>query len=226
MNKYKIILFDLDGTIIDSKLGITNSVMHALSFFNINVEDRDSLCKFIGPPLKEAFLEYCNFDSDKADIAVSKYREYYSKLGVRENVLYDGIKNLLKQLKENGKTIILATSKPTVFAEQILKYFTLDKYFTFISGSELNGTRTKKAEVIEYALQQNNILNLQTVVMVGDREHDIIGAKEIGVDSIGVLYGYGSRSELEDAGANYIVDNVNEILKVIDGLGASEIRKI
>ena len=211
LKEYKNILFDLDGTIIDPKEGITNSVKNALDYFGINVEDEKDLYKFIGPPLYETFPKYYNFNEEETILAVEKFREYFRVKGILENVLYDGIEELLKRLEESGKNIMLATSKGTIFAEQILKNYKIDKFFTFIGGSEFNGTRIKKAEVIQYVLEQNKISDLSTVVMIGDREHDIIGAKEIGIDSIGVLYGYGDYEELSKAGATYIVRDVAEL---------------
>lgn len=212
---YKYILFDLDGTITDPKLGITKSVQFALNHFHINVNNLDSLKPFIGPPLKDSFVRYYNFDELNAGEAVEKYREYFKDIGIFENILYDGMKNLLHKLVENDKTLIVATSKPTIFAKRILEYFNISDYFIFISGSELDGTRSKKSEVIYHALTQNNISNLKDVVMVGDREHDIIGANEVGIDSIGVLYGYGDYDELKNAKATYFAHDINELSQML-----------
>ena len=132
MKNYKYILFDLDGTLTDPKEGITKSVAYALEYYGIHVEDLDSLCKFIGPPLKDSFITYYDFDEEKAEEAVEKYREYFKPHGVFENKIYAGVDNLLKTLKERGKVIILATSKPTVFAKTILEHFDLMKYFSFV----------------------------------------------------------------------------------------------
>jgi phosphoglycolate phosphatase len=185
--------------------------MYALKKFSIKVRDRSELYKFIGPPLWDSFEKYYGFSKEGAKIAVEYYREYYREKGIYENFVYDGFENLLKALKENGYLLIVATSKPEVFAKQILEHFDIEKYFTYIAGSNLDGTRVKKGEVIKYALECCNIIDLSKAIMIGDREHDIIGAKEVGIDSIGVLFGYGDRSELENAGANFIANTVEEI---------------
>ena len=213
MKKY--ILFDLDGTITDPKEGITKSVEYALNKFGITVDNLNELCKFIGPPLKDSFIEYYNFNDDEAEKAIKYYREYFSDRGIYENQVYKGFEDILISLKENNKVLIVATSKPTIFAQKILEHFNLRKYFSFVSGSNLDGTRVKKSEVIQYALERNNIKDLSEVIMIGDRKHDVYGAKEIGIESIGVLYGYGDYEELYDNGANYIVNNVEELRKLI-----------
>lgn len=215
MSKYDVILFDLDGTLTDPGLGITNSVMHALKKYGIEVEDRTSLYKFIGPPLIESFEKYFGFSHEEAVNSVDYYREYYKDKGIYENDVYPGIENLLAALYEKGKKIILATSKPEPFAREILRHFGLDKYFLFAAGSTMDETRTNKAEVIEYALSECGITDKTSVIMVGDREHDIIGANKNGLDSIGVLFGYGSREELEAVGAAYIAETVEEIINYI-----------
>ena len=214
-NNFEYILFDLDGTITDSGEGITKSVQYALKYFDILVNNLEDLRKFIGPPLKESFKEYYKFDEEKANIALVKYREYYADKGIYENDLYDGIIEVLDKLKENGKIIILATSKPEVYANKILEYFKIDKYFTFVAGSDFEETRVKKGDVIKYALEGAKISDLSKVIMVGDREHDIIGAKENNIKSIGVLYGFGDVIELTQARAEYIVNNTNELLNIL-----------
>lgn len=212
---YSYILFDLDGTITDSNVGITKSVQYALKHFNIIVDDLASLYGFIGPPLKESFIKLYNFDDTKAMKAVSEYRKYYNETGIYENILYNGIRELLQKLTNDNKTIILATSKPAFYAEKILRYFKIDNFFLSICGSELDGTRSDKSEVIHYALRQNDINDLNDVIMIGDREHDIVGAKKNGITSVGVLYGYGDYNELSKAGANYIAKDVSELLKFL-----------
>ena len=209
------ILFDLDGTLTDPAIGITNAVMHALKKYGIAVSDRKELYKFIGPPLWDSFEKYCGFSKEEANTAVEYYREYYRDKGMFENQVYDGCEGLLKELKDNGKILIVATSKPEVFAEQILEHFGIAKYFTFIAGSTLDGSRVKKGDVIRYALESCKIIDGSQAIMIGDREHDIIGAKEMGLSSIGVLFGYGSRAELEEAGADFIVSTIEDIGKVI-----------
>lgn len=215
MSKYNVILFDLDGTLTDPGIGITNSVMHALRKYGIEVEDRASLYSFIGPPLIDSFERFYGFSREEAVKSVDYYREYYRDKGIYENTVYNGIEELLKRLTEKEKKIILATSKPEPFAKEILRYFSLEKYFFFVAGSTMSETRTNKADVIEYALSECGISDKSSVVMVGDREHDIIGADKNGIDSIGVLFGYGSREELENAGATYIAETVEDIINYI-----------
>lgn len=215
--KYEYVLFDLDGTLTDPATGITNSVIFALKKYGIEVRDRRELYKFIGPPLGGSFEKYYGFSKREADTAVEYYREYYRDKGIFENSVYDGIKDLLKELTDNDHLLIVATSKPEVFAKQILEYFDIAKYFIYIAGSNLDGSRAKKVEVIKYALESCNIVNLSKAIMIGDREHDIIGAKEVGIKSVGVLFGYGNRNELENAGANFIVNTVKEIGRILLG---------
>lgn len=215
MGKYQYILFDLDGTLTDPGIGITNSVMHALKKYGIEVEERKTLYKFIGPPLIESFEKYYGFSHEEAVKSVEYYREYYRDKGIYENSVYDGIENLLTGLHKEGKKIILATSKPEPFAKEILRHFGLDKYFLFAAGSTMDETRTNKAEVIGYALNECGITDKSSVIMIGDREHDIIGANKNEIDSIGVLFGYGCREELEAADATYIAETVEDIKKYI-----------
>jgi len=206
-----IIFFDLDGTLTDPKIGITKSIQYALASFGINVENPDDLVKFIGPPIRPAFKNFYGFDDADAEKAVEKFRERFLVKGIYENVMYDGIEVMLQKLKDAGKVLIIATSKPTVQAKTVLSYFNIDKYFTFVSGSEMNGDRSDKGEVIQYALEQTGISDISRCIMVGDRKHDVIGAKTVGMQSIGVLYGYGDYEELSQANADYIVKNVDEL---------------
>ncbi len=212
---YEVILFDLDGTLTDPGVGITNSIEYALNKCGIKVADRAELYKFIGPPLQESFENYYGFSTEKAKTAVKYYREYFRDKGIFENLVYDGIENLLKLLYDSGKKLIVATSKPEIFAKRIMEHFDLAKYFTYIAGSNMDGTRTKKAEVISYALEVCNISDISKAIMVGDREHDVIGANTVGLDSIGVLFGYGDYNELTAAGATYIAGNVRDIHSII-----------
>lgn len=212
---YNYVFFDLDGTLTDPGLGITNSVMYALKKYNIEVDDRAQLYKFIGPPLIESFMNYYGMSKEDGEQAITYFREYFKPHGLYENEVYEGIENLLKTLKDNGKKLFVATSKPEDFAVEILRHFGLDKYFEYIAGATMDEKRVKKAEVIAYALEENGITDLTSVVMIGDREHDVIGAKENGLASIGVLYGYGNYEELETAGANYIVAKPEEIVDII-----------
>lgn len=215
MKKYQFILFDLDGTLTDPKEGITESVAYALRHFGIEVENLDTLCKFIGPPLKESFIKFYGLSEENAVLAVEKYRENFVPRGLFQNKMYEGVDRMLEHLKQSGKHIILATSKPMVFARQILEHFGLASYFDCIVGSELDGSRVEKADVIAYALEQANVQDIQKAVMVGDREHDIIGAKENHLDSIGVLYGYGDMQEFQANGADYVAATVEELEKML-----------
>ncbi len=227
-NKKKVILFDLDGTFTDPGVGITNSVMYALEKYGIIVSDRSELYKFIGPPLMQSFENYYGFDKNEAERAVSLYREYFRDRGIFENQVYDGIKQLLGTLKAKGKVVGLATSKPEVYAKQILEHFELDGDFDFISGSMMSGERTDKGEVIAWAVQllgekQKQKYTAEEMVMIGDREHDVIGARKNRITSIGVLYGYGSREELTEAGADAVVSSVGELAEMLTGEAAGEV---
>jgi phosphoglycolate phosphatase len=208
---YGTVLFDLDGTLTDPGIGITNSVMYALKKYGIEPSDRSELYKFIGPPLTESFERFYGFTPDQAKEAVEFYREYFKDKGIFENRPYEGIDVLLSSLKNAGMTLAVATSKPEVFAAKILEHFDLAKYFTVTAGSNLDGSRISKADVINYALETLNVNDKASVLMVGDREHDVIGAKAAGIASMGVLYGYGSRKELEEAGAECIAETVEEL---------------
>lgn len=212
---YQHILFDLDGTLTDPGIGITNSVMYALKKFQIEVEDRTTLFKFIGPPLKASFEKNYGFSKEESELALQYYREYFKPKGLYENQVYKGVRELLTELKSRNKTLILATSKPEEYAIEILRHFDLYKYFDFVAGATMDSSRVKKADVILYALQSYGISDLSSVIMIGDREHDILGAKQVGLDSIGVLYGYGDYEELKGAGATYIAENTEDILKII-----------
>lgn len=210
-----VILFDLDGTLTDPALGITNSLMYALRFFGIEIEDRTSLYKYIGPPLLETFAQGFNFNAEQSAQALKKYREYFSTTGLFENKVYSGIPELLQTLKDTGKKLLVATSKPEEYSVRILQHFNLDRFFENICGSCMDESRSKKAEVIQYALEKAAITDKSKVLMAGDRKHDIIGAKENGIASCGVLYGYGSRQELEKAGADFIAADIKELEKII-----------
>ena len=212
MNKYTTILFDLDGTLTDPGEGIINSVEYALNKYGISVEDKKSLCKFIGPPLVDSFSKYYGFDEEKSRKAIEIYREYYKAKGINECKLFDGIKELLESLKNNDYEIALATSKPEVFAHIVLQNYDIHKYFDFISGATIDEkTRYTKEHVIEYALDNIKEKDRTKILMIGDRCFDINGAKAYGLDSIGVTFGYGTYEELKEAGATYIVSSPKEI---------------
>lgn len=217
MKPYDVFFFDLDGTITDSSLGITNSVMYALKKFGITETDRTKLYKFIGPPLTDSFREFYGFSREEALLGVKYYREYYQDKGIYENLVYDGFEEMIKTLKAAGKMTVVATSKPEPYANRIIEHFGLACYFDYVAGMELSGGRATKAEVIRYAfglcgLEKDKCEDRERVLMIGDRKHDVIGAKEVGIDCLGVLYGFGSREELEEAGADYIALAVEDIL--------------
>lgn len=209
---FKYYFFDLDGTLTDPGMGITNAVMHALKAYGISVDDRSKLYSFIGPPLKDSFMKYFDFSAEKAMEAIVHYREYFSTKGIFENEMYEGIPKILDKLKKRGISLILATSKPDEFSIRILKHFGIYEYFDFIAASTMDEKRTGKAEVISYAIESLGITDKSEVLMIGDREHDIKGAKANGLKSAGVLYGYGDLKELQDAGADYIVEKPENLL--------------
>jgi len=203
---FKSVIFDLDGTITDSASGIINSVQYALKKMGIIEKNKDSLMAFVGPPLHESFQSYYNMSEKDSFIAVDYYREYYSERGIFENILYDGIVELLEDLFPIP--LYIATSKPLFYAEKIIKHFDLSKFFTFIAGSNMDGTRTDKKDIIRFLLTEKRV---SYPVMVGDRKHDIIGAQKNGLHSAGVLYGYGTEEELKEAEADFIISNVSSL---------------
>lgn len=231
---YQYILFDLDGTLTDPKIGITTCVQYALHKLGIEEPDLDKLEPFIGPPLRDSFRDFYDMDEEKAGQAATYYRERFSTVGLFENEVYPKIPQMLNELKRKGKKLAIASSKPTVFVEQILEHFEISQYFDVIVGSEMDGTRSRKEEVVEEALKQllpekrydrlcNRIVDLtgdahvdREVVMVGDRRFDIEGAAEYGIASIGVSYGYAEEGELAEAGADIIVDTVEELTDVLN----------
>ena len=215
MHRKQIYLFDLDGTLTEPGEGITNSVMYALKKFGIHEADRSALYPFIGPPLLDSFQKFYHMDVQQAEQAVAAYREYFSEKGLFENRVYDGIPELLQALRDAGKILVLATSKPEVFALRILDKFDLAKYFHHFGAASLDSSRSQKADVIRHALHLCGDPDLSTVAMIGDRYHDICGAKENGLQSIGVLYGYGDRPELEQAGADAIADTVEQLRELL-----------
>ena len=219
--KYEFYFFDLDGTITDSARGITNSVMYALKKYGIKEENREKLYAFIGPPLTDSFQKYYGFSKEQSWKAVEYYREYYKDQGIFECEGYEGIKSTLSTIQKNGKKAVIATSKPEIYAKRIVEHFQLNSYFDGVYGMELNGGRGTKSEVIQYALRECNIKDLNHVLMIGDRSHDMIGAKENGIQSLGVLYGFGSEKELKEAGADSIVHTTKELNEWIEKRGKS-----
>lgn len=206
--KYETIIFDLDGTLTEPEEGITKCIQYALSKLGIDEPDRKKLCKFIGPPLVPAFMEHYGFDEPTARQALMFYRERFLEKGIYENKVYDGILSLLKELKEKGATLCLATTKPEPQAMEVLRHFEMLAFFDVVAGSDLNETVVEKPDVMRLAISRLSKYKPETAVMIGDRKFDIEGAKVHKIDSIGVLYGHGGKEELQTAGADYIVDSV------------------
>ncbi|KWU62462.1 phosphoglycolate phosphatase [Bacillus mycoides] len=208
---YTTFLFDLDGTLTDPKEGIINSVLYALEKIGIEEVNISGLDSFIGSPIQQSFVDRYNMNEIEVERAVFYFREYLKQSGLLENKVYDGIGALLQELKDAGNRLFVATSKPTVFAKQVIEHFQLTTFFEEIVGSNLDGTRIKKEEIIAHILQTNEELQKEEMVMIGDRKYDVIGANSNGIASIGVLYGYGNEIELSDAGAIHIVKDVEEL---------------
>lgn len=210
---YKAIFFDLDGTLTESGEGITKSVQYALEKLGKPEPDLSKLRVFVGPPLMEQFMKYTGLDEETARQAVVFYRERYTETGIYENRLYPGVQELLQKLRRDGYLLAVASSKPERFVLKVLDYFGLTGYFHEIVGSEMNGSRTSKSEVIEETLKRLGLQNhREQVLMVGDKEHDVLGARAAGVDCIAVSYGYGTMEELEAAQPLRIVASVEELL--------------
>lgn len=218
---YDTIFFDLDGTLTDSAEGIMNSVKYALREMKWEIPPDTVLRKFIGPPLSFSFMNFCGMDEEQADEAIRQYRVYFKPKGLLENRVYQGIPALLERLIAAGKTLVVATSKPEEFSNTILENFDLKKYFRMICGATMDEKRNTKDAVIAFAIEEMKHLNLiddsrpldEQIIMVGDRYHDVEGAKVNGLKCIGVLYGYGSIDELNEAGADYIAENVESIFE-------------
>ena len=214
---YKVIFFDLDGTLTESGEGITRSVQYALEKIGKPEEDLEKLKVFVGPPLMEQFMKYARVDEATARKAVEYYRERYEVKGIYENHPYEDVEEMLQELKRKGYILAVASSKPEYYVTQILDYFKLSSYFAAVVGSEMNGARTSKAEVIEEALKRTKMSDKrQEVLMVGDKEHDVLGARAAGLDCVAVAYGYGTQEELTEANPLKIVDSVNELLHFFD----------
>lgn len=212
------ILFDLDGTLTDPGLGITNSVMYALEKLGYEVPAREKLYKYIGPPLSDSFRADYGMTQQQAQHAIDVYREYFSVTGLFENEVYPGIPEMLETLRTGGKKLLLATSKPEKFARRIMEHFDLAKYFAFIGGADLAGTRGTKDRVIEYVLRETGT-DAADCVMVGDRLHDAEGAAKFGIPTVGVLWGYGSEEELRSAGCVGIAKTAEELVQLCCTIG-------
>lgn len=212
---YQYILFDLDGTLTDSREGITKSVQYALDQVGIHEPDLTSLEHFIGPPLYDEFMRCYGFSPEVAKTAVAAYRERYNEVGWKENLLFDGIPAVLKALGDAGRKLGVASSKPKVFVERILKLFDIAQYFDVVSGATLDGRISTKAQVLDCALNGLGVTDKAQAVLVGDRMHDVEGATAHGIDCVGVTFGFGGRQELAEAGAAHIVDTMDELQAVL-----------
>ncbi|MDP1722935.1 MAG: HAD hydrolase-like protein [Candidatus Gottesmanbacteria bacterium] len=213
--KYHVLIFDLDGTLIDSKKGIIHGYQHALEKLNVKGYEMSLLYSFLGPPLQDNFRKhFFQNDSAKVEQAVLFFKEYMRSTGVHEATIFPGIVDMLRVLKRNRFIISLATSKAQEFADGLLSQFQIHKYFSFVTGVNADGSRSSKSELIAYVMKQYPGITKDLFVMIGDREHDMIGACENGIDSIGVLYGYGAEKELKSAGATMTVHSVKEIEEI------------
>ena len=212
---YNNILFDLDGTLTDPFEGVTNSFAYALSKFGIEITDRSELSRVIGPPLMDSFMSFYDLTHEDAVEATKYYREYFEKYGLMQNKLYKGIPELLNKLKENGKKLYVATSKPIEFASLVLEGFDILKYFDFVSANNFADERHTKHQVIEYIFKNFPDVSPQDCLMVGDRKYDVEGARPFGIKTVGVKFGYAEEGEFEVAGADFIVPTVEELEKLI-----------
>jgi len=213
--KMATIYFDLDGTLTDPKLGITRSIQYALSELDCVVPPADELTWCIGPPLRASLKTLLGAD-DLVDRALSLYRERFADIGLFENEIYAGIEDTLSVLARSGRRLFVATSKPTVYAERIISHFKLKVYFERVFGSELDGRRSDKTDLLGYALKATHVDPLHAI-MIGDRSHDMIGARNNGMIAVGVLYGYGSKEELVDAGAHQVCASPKRLLDHFHG---------
>lgn len=218
VGRFQYLLFDLDGTLTDPKPGITGCVQYSLHKLGIEEPDLDKLEPFIGPPLADSFREFYGFDENKITSAIKYYRERFGTIGLFENDIYPGIREMLKELKTAGRKLAVASSKPYIYVIKILEHFEIKECFDVIVGSELDGIRTKKEEVIQEALRQlcpEDKNDFGRGVMIGDRKFDVLGAKAFHLASIGVSFGYAAPGELEAAGADYIVETVEQLKAIL-----------
>lgn len=213
MKKYKSLLFDLDGTITDSSEGIINSIIYALEKMDVTITDKNVLKKFVGPPLMDSYKKYFAFTQKEAELGLKLFREYFAEKGIYENRLFEGMDKLLSDLSTNGYELILATSKPDVFAKQILKHFDIYKYFSHISACPMDEANTTKLDVIKAALEMTSVKNKEEILMIGDTSFDVNGARICGIDSVGVLYGTDTSEELKNA--TYLAKDVEEIRSIL-----------
>lgn len=215
---YTHLLFDLDGTLTDPQEGITKSVQHALHHFGIDVADLSQLTCFIGPPLIPSFMEFYGLTRAQAEEAVVVYRQRFSTVGLFENQVLEGIPEMLEALKAQGKVLAVASSKPEPFVLKILEHFDLLSYFDAVIGATMDEKRTEKKDVIEEALKRLGLTDRRSILMIGDRKHDVEGAALCGLDSLGVYTGFAPAGELEDAGATYICHSVAEMSALLQNM--------
>ena len=208
MKKFDTLLFDLDGTLTDSTEGILNCLIYAIERMGFEVPEDTNI--FLGPPIRQSFAEFLGMNGEQVDEAVRIFRERYSDTGLFENRVYDGIPGMLERLKSGGKRLMVATSKPQVYAVRIFEKFGLAQYFEIVGGAELDGSRDYKDEVIEYVLAKAGITDRSSVLMIGDRRQDVLGAHKTDIECMGILWGYGSVEELTQAGADYIARTPQE----------------
>lgn len=212
---YKYVLFDLDGTLTDPKEGITGCVQHALRAMDITPPEKDELLDFIGPPLVDSFIRRFGMSQENAEFALKKYRERFSTIGMFENKVYEGVPEMLEGLKNAGCILAVASLKPLVFVEKILEKFSLKQYFSAVCGSDLEGTKHTKKQIIDDAFAALLPTSLDQIIMVGDRYQDIEGAKQAKIASLGITYGYAQPGELENAGADFIATDPQSIADII-----------
>lgn len=213
--RFQTILFDLDGTLTDPGLGITNSILYAMEQLGMALPPREALYQFIGPPLLEEFQKVFGVSRETSETMLRHFRVYFADRGIYENSVYPGIPEMLNRLRAAGCRLILATSKPEMFAEQVLAHFDLLPAFSAVCGSDIDETRTAKDAVIAYALASASVGELSRTIMVGDRRHDMVGGKANGLATMGVLYGYGSREELTQSGADFLAPSVEDVAEML-----------
>ncbi len=215
MKNYNVIAFDLDGTLTNPERGLIASFSYALDKMGIPYESKESLKRFIGPPLYDEWRRVYGFTQEKATEALLVFREFYAVYGWWDNEMYEGVPEMLNALRSSGKRLLLATSKPEIFAKKILDLFKISEYFDFIGGASTDKTRDKKHEVLEYGLDALGITDRSECILVGDRIYDAEGARVCGMDSLGVLYGHGSREEIEASGFTAVCESVSDIVKIL-----------
>ena len=215
MKPFDTIIFDLDGTLTDSGPGVVNSIKHALTKFDIDIPEDEKLYRFIGTPLVDSFKKYYSFSNEQAELAVKYYREYFTEKGIYENSLYPGIHDLLKNLHEFGCCLNIATLKPKIYTDRVLQHFGIADYFTHSLGPELDETQKDKIQIISELLTLLNQTNKNRCVMIGDTKYDVLAARQNGIYSIAVTYGYGSNDELIAASPDFLAFDVDVLAGIL-----------